>query len=150
MMSTPDVNLAVRKSVTVGWAPEEAFRRFTTEINDWWPTETHSVGQDASVQLMFETNEGGRVYERTADGVETEWGKMLAWEPPARFVMTWHPGRDAEGAQRLEVAFHPEGDGTRLEVVHSGWENLGDKERIDAALAGYDEGWDMVLGRYVA
>ena len=74
----------------------------------------------------------------------------MEWEPPTRFVMSWHPGRDEEGAQRLEVTFHAEGDGTRLEIVHSGWEKLGDEERIDAALAGYDEGWDMVLVRYVA
>ncbi len=119
-------------------------------MNDWWPTETHSAGQHESVQVVFETHQGGRVFERTAEGVESEWGKVLEWEPPTRFVMSWHPGRDAEGAQRLEVTFYPEGDGTRLEIVHSGWEKLGDKERIDDALVGYDEGWDMVLGRYVA
>ena len=149
-MNAPDVNLAIRKSVTVGWAPEEAFRRFTLDMNDWWPTETHSVGKHESVQVVFETHQGGRIFERTVDGVESEWGKVLEWEPPTRFVMSWHPGRDADGAQRLEVNFHPEGEGTRLEIVHSGWEKLGDKERIDAALVGYDEGWDMVLGRYVA
>ncbi len=107
-------------------------------------------GKHESVQVVFETHQGGRIFERRVDGVESEWGKVLEWEPPTRFVMSWHPGRDAEGAQRLEVNFHPEGDGIRLEIVHSGWEKLGDKERIDAALVGYDEGWDMVLGRYVA
>lgn len=149
-MNAPDANSAIRKSVTVDWAPQEAFERFTRDMNDWWPTATHSVGKHESVQVVFETRQGGRIFERTAEGVESEWGKVLEWEPPTRFVMSWHPGRDADGAQRLEVTFHPEGDGTRLEIVHSGWEKLGDKERIDAAVAGYDEGWDMVLGLYVA
>ncbi len=94
-MNTPDVNLAIRKAVTVPWAPEEAFRRFTGDINDWWPTATHSVGQHESVQVVFEMHQGGRIFERTAEGVESEWGKVLAWEPPTRFVMSWHPGRSA-------------------------------------------------------
>ena len=101
MMDAPDVNLAVRKSVTVGWAPEEAFRRFTAEINDWWPTETHSVGQDASVQLMFETNEGGRIYERTADGVETDIGTPSDRNHSSRAAQSPFAGRPVSRQMRV-------------------------------------------------
>ena len=40
----------------------------------------------------------------------------------------------------------PEGDGTRVGIRHSGWEKLGD--RMEEAVASYDEGWDAVIGRY--
>lgn len=148
-MSLSDVNLAIRKSITVDWAPEEAFRRFTAGMADWWPTETHSVGRSASLQVVFEEREGGRVYERSPEGSESLWGSVLEWDPPSRFAMSWHPGREAEGAQRLEVSFHERDGGTRLELVHSGWEKLGDPERIDAAMVSYSDGWDFVLGLYL-
>jgi hypothetical protein len=39
-----------------------------------------------------------------------------------------------------------EGDGTHVGIRHSGWEKLGD--RIEEAVASYDEGWETVIGRY--
>jgi hypothetical protein len=36
----------LRKSITVGWSPEAAFRRFTAEIASWWPLRSHSVGEE--------------------------------------------------------------------------------------------------------
>jgi hypothetical protein len=39
----------------------------------------------------------------------------------------------------------PEGDGTRVELVHSGWEAYGDDAA--ASRASYDTGWDIVLGK---
>jgi uncharacterized protein YndB with AHSA1/START domain len=44
------------------------------------------------------------------------------------------------------VTFVPDGQGTRVEVRHWGWEKLGD--RLDETIVGYNEGWDLVLGRY--
>ena len=71
---------------------------------------------------------------------------MLAWEPPARFAMTWYPGSDASQATELEVRFAAEGDGTRVDLVHSGWEILA--ERAQESRGGYDDGWVEVLGHY--
>ena len=39
--------------------------------------------------------------------------------------MTWHPGRDEKTAQELSVRFVPEAGGTRVAVVHTGWERVG-------------------------
>ena len=60
--------------------------------------------------------------------------------------MTWHPGRGEEMAQELEVRFTSAGRGTRVELLHTGWERLSDRM---AEISGhYDDGWDLVLGRY--
>jgi hypothetical protein len=47
----------------------------------------------------------------------------------------------------VEVAFLPDGDGTRVELTHTGWEALG--ERAEQARRSYDQGWVPVLERFV-
>lgn len=136
----------VESVVTVAWNRELAFQRFTEEIAEWWPLETHSMGQENADTVVFETREGGRVYERSTDGAETTWGTVLEWDPPHRFVMSWHPGREPSTAQELEVAFRPTEGGTRVAVTHTGWEKLGAEGAT--MQANYSEGWVFVLDRY--
>ena len=136
----------VVKTVMVAWDPEFAFRRFTEEIAEWWPLEIHSVGQKKAETVVFETQQGGRVYERSTDGTQATWGTVLAWDPPHRFVMSWHPGRDPSTAQELEVAFQPSEAGTRVAVTHSGWDKLGEEGATQQA--NYSQGWVVVLDCY--
>ena len=72
---------------------------------------------------------------------------MLAWEPPGRLVLAWNIlNADAEPTE-VEMRFVPEGDGTRVELEHRGWERLA--EGGAEKRANYDTGWDFVLGEYV-
>ena len=138
----------VEKSVTVNVPVERAFEVFTAEIATWWPLRTHAVDTEQSESVIMESRVGGRLYERTSSGEEHLWGTIAAWEPPNRIVYTWHPGRGEETAQEVEVTFSAEGGGARVAVRHYGWEVLG--ERMEETVASYDEGWDLVIGRYVA
>jgi len=146
-MSQQTSETAIRKSVTVNRAPEAAFRLFTEQIASWWPYWTHSIEEENVETLVFEGHKGGRFYERAKSGEEHLWGTVLVWEPPQRIVYSWHPGCSEDTAQEVEVTFIPSGNGTRLELVHTGWEKLG--ERMEAVVAEYTTGWDKVLGRYV-
>ena len=65
--------------------------------------------------VVLEGRGGGRMFERTPTG-EHVWGTIVAWEPPNRLGYTWHPGRDEESAQEVEVLFTPEGDVTRVDL----------------------------------
>jgi uncharacterized protein YndB with AHSA1/START domain len=145
-MST-HTDLTVRKTVNVSCPPGEAFELFTERLESWWPFEMHAPGDELPVAFVFEGRERGRLYHRTASGAEEEWATVLSWEPPERFVVDWHvtPGRPST---ELEVRFVPEGDGTRVELEHRGWERYGDE--ASDAFASYDAGWDPVLGRYAA
>lgn len=137
----------IRMDITVARSPEDACRVFTEEIHTWWPLATHSIGQEDAAFCGFEGRVGGRIFERLADGSEHEWGRVLAWEPPRRLRFTWHPGRDADTAQQVEVRFHAvegEVETTRVELVHEGWEHYG--EGAAEAHAGYQPGWEHVLG----
>ena len=147
-MSQVRDELAIRKSIVVSCSVERAFRVFTEEIGTWWPfAHGHSIFGAEAETAVVEGRVGGRVYERSRTGEEAGWGTITAWEPPHRLAMTWHPGRGEETAQELEVCFSPEGGATRVDLVHTGWEHVG--ARVDETVAGYDKGWDFVLGRYV-
>jgi DNA-binding transcriptional ArsR family regulator/uncharacterized protein YndB with AHSA1/START domain len=138
----------VTKSFVVRLPVREAFQLFTAGINRWWPLGTHSVFGDQAISCAVDARAGGRVYEVHADGRTSEWGRVLAWEPPHRLACSWYPGRDSETAQELEVTFQGEAGGTRVTLVHAGWEHLG--EDGPQTRANYDTGWDGVLQAYAA
>jgi uncharacterized protein YndB with AHSA1/START domain len=135
---------AVRKSLVVNCSPERAFEVFTREVGTWWPLHEHSIGGDEITEVIWEEHVGGRIYERHADGGEGEWGRVLEWEPPARFVMSWYPGKDASVATQLEVRFVAEAAGTRVDLEHRGWEIFA--EEGQQTRDNYDSGWPTVLG----
>lgn len=144
--TTPDRIAPIRKSIAVRWPPEEAFRRFTGRIGEWWPLETHSVSGSAAASCAIEPRLGGRIVETAPDGTEHLWGTVTAWEPPDRLAFTWHPGRTADTRQEVEITFLPVGNGARVSLVHFGWERLG--ERAAEVRRNYEGGWGIVLGRY--
>jgi uncharacterized protein YndB with AHSA1/START domain len=139
---------AIRKTLVVDCGVERAFDVFTRQIGSWWPLGQYSIGGDTITEVVVEEHVGGRIFERHSDGGEGEWGRVVAWEPPARFAMTWYPGHDDSQATELDVRFTAEGGRTRVELVHSGWEILG--ARAPESRTGYDAGWGEVLGFYEA
>lgn len=124
-----------------------AFAVFTEKTSLWWP-QTHSVSRAPGLHVIFEAQVGGRIFERTPDGTEFDWGEIVAWDPPARLAYLWHLRADRSDATDVEITFTPlDEGGTRVDIVHGGWERLGDRSRArrDANRAG----WDGVLPRYV-
>jgi hypothetical protein len=138
----------IRKQVTVRLGPAEAFRLFTEGIDEWWPGPPFSVAEGAGARRVFEPRVGGSVHEAREDGEVLPWGEVRIWEPPYRFVMSWHPGLPSTQAQEVEVRFVPLPEGTRVELEHRDWWRLGEEaERVRAT---YEGGWDTVLeGHFV-
>jgi uncharacterized protein YndB with AHSA1/START domain len=132
----------VRRAVTVERPLEEAFRVFTEELASWWPVETHSIAKEAVETVVMEGRVGGRLYERAGDGAECDWGRLLAWEPPHRVAFEWQiTGVPTE----VDVRFTPDGEHTRVDLTHRGFERL---ENGAARRESYNGGWVTVLGRY--
>jgi len=123
-MTTPTTTRPpVLRAALVSCDVEEAFSAFTDRIGAWWPLPTHGVFGERAGGVAFDE---GRLVERSVDGDEAVWGEVLVWEPPRRLVVTWHPGRGADDASEVEVRFIPDGDGTRVELEHRGWERFGE------------------------
>jgi uncharacterized protein YndB with AHSA1/START domain len=149
-MTTKPISIEpVVKTVTVACTPEEAFRYFTADLSMWWPVATHSVVayasefKDTPSAVIFEPRVGGRIFERARSGDEHVWGSVLAWEPPARLVFSFHPGRDAMVAQTVEVTFSPAPEGAKVVLTHSGWEKLG--VNAQKSRDSYNSGWESVF-----
>lgn len=149
MKTSPDQTRLepVRKSIEVNLSPDAAFRRFTEEIAAWWPLRTHSVSEEKAESVVFETRTGGRIYELSRDGAMHVWGTVIACDPPERVVFSWHPGREDDTAQEVEIRFLASERGTRVELEHRGWEALG--EEAESMRSRYSEGWEYVLGRFI-
>jgi uncharacterized protein YndB with AHSA1/START domain len=147
MTDTTAAGLApVVKTIEVAAPIELAFRVFTDEIATWWPTASHSIREDRVLEIVLEGRPGGRIYEVSSDG-EADWGRVLAWDPPHRFVLEWDPSLVRRTPTEVEVTFEALDEGrTRLRLEHRGWDRIG--ERGPASRAGYENGWDSVLASY--
>ncbi len=132
----------VEKSVVVRCNAQRAFDAFTVDIDRWWPKETHSVGKAQSCGI--EPFVGGRAFEIAQDGARNNWGRVTAWNPPHGFTFTWHPGRDEIPGHEVELRFKPEGAGTRVTLIHRGWEKLAPEKQSQRE--SYDQGWGSVFG----
>jgi uncharacterized protein YndB with AHSA1/START domain len=132
----------VRRTITVQRSVEDAFRLFTEGIDTWWPVATHSYAGEDVAETVLETRPGGRVYEVRKDGSQQDWAEVATWEPPERIVLAWKICEPTE----VEVRFVAEGEGTRVELEHRGWERLNEEER--ARREGYSTGWAHVLDQF--
>jgi uncharacterized protein YndB with AHSA1/START domain len=144
-MTLSTTDLTIRKSVVVAAPLERAFEVFTDRIATWWPLTTHSIGQAKAETVAFEGRTGGRLVERIEGGEEASWATITAWEPPNRIAMRWHVNPENPETE-IEVRFQAEGDGTRVDLEHRGWDSFGDRAREMSG--GYTEGWGMILDRY--
>ncbi len=114
------------KSVTVPLPPDRAFRLFTEEMSDWWPRDrpVNKGGEAPEGTVTVTPEKGGPVFETRRDGTSAEWGRVTEWKPGQFFGMTWHFG-DAEAEEsHVQVRFDAVADGTRVTLVHDGWQAL--------------------------
>jgi uncharacterized protein YndB with AHSA1/START domain len=138
----------LRLAFDVDRPAEHAFTVWTRDIGRWWPAD-HTATGAADLDVVLEPRVGGRLFERASDGREIDWGEVLVWDPPERFVYTWHLKRDRDDATEVEIRFVPTSPATaRVEIEHRGWERLGsdgptwrDRNR---------GGWDSLLPHYLA
>lgn len=137
----------LRKQLKVSLPVKEAFELFTTGMGKWWPLLTHSVGEEQAETCFLEGWVGGRIVEVLKDGRQSEWGRVLVWEPFHKLSFHWYPGRGPDTAQEVTVTFSEIPGGSMVELVHTGWETLGPLAQVRRD--GYDTGWDFVLAKYM-
>jgi len=138
----------LRVSFDVACAPEHAFSVWTTRISSWWPRD-HTVSGRADAEVVLQGRVGGRIYERTPDGLEHEWGEVTRWEPPTRLGYVWHIGQDRTNATDVEIRFSPLDDAsTRVDIEHGGWKRLG--AAAEERRAQNRGGWDSLIPEFVA
>jgi|1186.fasta_scaffold267940_2 uncharacterized protein YndB with AHSA1/START domain len=93
--------------------------------------------------------------ERDGDTIKLRWAaygeaelRVVEEQPPTRFAYRWDPPNEAGvGDTLVEFTLTPEGDGTRVKVVESGWTKLTTSpERRRELREGNIRGWQSELG----
>jgi uncharacterized protein YndB with AHSA1/START domain len=142
----------VRRSLAVDAPQARAFDVFV-DMTAWWPLATHTIGEAPARASIVERHIGGRWYGIDKNGDEHGIGHVLAYEPPARLVLSWEISHewtyDPTLLTEIEIRFIPESpERTRIELEHRGLEAYGD--RAEAQVRQYeDEGaWTYILACY--
>lgn len=146
----------VRKQIRVRASAARAFKVFTEGIDTWWP-KTHHIGTSPPIRGAIEPGVGGRCYTEHENGVQVDWGQILLWEPPHRFILAWKvttewkPEPDLAKSSEVEVRFTPSPDGTTLvELEHRHFERHGATAAIMRQHVGDPSGWGGLLELYRA
>lgn len=132
----------IEKSIAIAAPVERVWRALTDheEFGSWF-----RVKVDGPF-VLGETSRG----QVTHPGYEhVKWeARVVAMEAPSLFAYTWHPyavdpdkDYSAEPQTRVEFRLEPDGEGTHLTVVESGFDSI-PAERRDEALRMNTGGWE--------
>ncbi|MGE3267547.1 MAG: SRPBCC family protein [Chloroflexota bacterium] len=160
-MGSQAVEQTVRRTMRLRVSVERAFAVFTQEMGRWWPIENTFSGVALGQAGIFDTvvmepRAGGRWFERTAAGEEIDWGRVVAFEPPRRLVLTWQitpqgqPEPDAARASDVEIRLVPvEPAVTEVQLEHRQFERHGPEgAAIWRKAMDSRDGWDKFLDRF--
>lgn len=109
----------VKCAVEVKASPPRAFEIFAGNMGAWWPRGQTPGGQPHA-DLIIEPRKDGRWFERDIDGKETQWGRVLSWEPPQRLILGWQLNHkfkfDADVLMEVEIRFDDSRGAARASV----------------------------------
>ena len=152
---TSVADTSVKKSIIVNTSVQQAFDVFTKGFDGWWPR-THHIGKSPMKEAIIESRVGGRCYTKQEDDTDCDWGRILEWDPPHRFVMAWQITHewgyqsDLAKSSEVEIRFTPQAGGTRVDLEHRYFERMGpggETMRVGVSGAG---GWPTLLDRFKA
>lgn len=151
--TTPTTPPVVREIVVA--APRE--RAFETFINmtAWWPLDTHTIGKAPARASIIQTRAGDRWYGIDADGDSHEIGRVLAYEPPERLLLSWEISHDFKYdpsvTSEVEITFDEVSPTiTRVILEHRGLEVYGEHAADARATFDSEGGWGFLLQRFAA
>ena len=111
-----------------------------------------TIGKPPRKTTVLETRLGGRWYDVSEDGSEANVGKVLVWEPPHRFVVSWDINSkwkpDTTVGSEVEIRFVADGpEATIVELEHRKFEQMG-AEAGESMRRDVDGGWPDILQHF--
>jgi uncharacterized protein YndB with AHSA1/START domain len=144
----------VTASIEVNAPVKRAFEVFTRDFGAFKPPDHNLLGVPIA-ETVVETQVGGHIIDRGTDGSECRWARVLAYEPPDRFVFSWDISpqwsveTDLEKTSEVEVTFTALAeDRTRVEIEHRHLDRHGDGWTGVRDGVSTGEGWPLYLNRY--
>eukprot|EP01037_Dinobryon_pediforme_P018122 gene18122-18367_t len=140
----------VVRTVETKASPARAFELFTSRMADWWPR-GKTIGKNPHAAVVMEPYLGGRWFEVDGEGNKTQWGDVLAWDPPHRLLLAWRIDSrwtyDPAFLTELELTFAQTATGgTLVTLEHRNLERFG--ENAAAHAASLNGGWPTMLANF--
>jgi uncharacterized protein YndB with AHSA1/START domain len=156
MSSQTATGTSVRASIVIDVPAERAFEAFVHEMSSWWNPDHHILEGEVA-EMVVEPRVGGNIYDRGTDGSECRWSRVLAYEPPHRFVFSWDISTewrletDLDKTSEVQIDFIAEGpERTRVELEHRNLDRHGDGWENMRGAVGSPGGWPGGLERFTA
>jgi uncharacterized protein YndB with AHSA1/START domain len=153
---TSVADASVKKSIIVNATLEHAFDVFTAGFDSWWPR-SHHIGKSPMAKAVIEMRVGGRCYSTQLDGTDCDWGQILEWDPPHRFVLAWQITHewgyqpDLSKSSEVEIRFTAQpGGGTRVDLEHRHFERMGPEGDTMRVGVGGSGGWSGLMELFKA
>lgn len=142
----------IKRELSVKTSAARAFTIFTDGIDSWWPRE-HHIGKSPLKRTMIEPREGGRWYSISEDGSECDVGRVLAWDPPKRLVLSWNITAewtfDPSFVTEIEVRFNQTAPKeTAVSFEHRLLERYGAPAGAIREQLNAQEGWQVTLDNF--
>lgn len=154
-MTSTTQSEAVRCDITVEVSVERAFAVFTDQFDQIKPREHNLLAPEPIAETVFEPRVGGHVYDRGENGSVCRWARVLAFEAPRRFVISWDISpswelvTDPAQASEVEVTFTPQGpERTRVVLEHRHLDRHGEGWQAARDGVAGPGGWPLYLQRF--
>ena len=118
----------IRFTTYIAAKPERVWRAVETQelIRRWLGSRTE-----------YEPGLGGRVRVYDSTGEYMMGGKIVTWEPGRRMAFVWEQFAPTQhGPTLFTFELQPEGDGTRVTLLHDHFEEVPEQDYLD-----YKQGW---------
>jgi uncharacterized protein YndB with AHSA1/START domain len=117
-------------------------------MHRWWPPPCN--GAEERETMVLESRVGGRWYERAKNGSELQLGRVLAWGPPERVLLTWQVRMtkkfDPNLETEVEITFKSTGPAkTLVTVEHRKLERFGVEAEQAFAAFNSPQAWVGIL-----
>lgn len=126
--------------IDIAASPDRIFRAMSTsEMAQWWGQDGVYRTHDYKIDLK----PGGK-WSCIATGAKgdtsTVGGEYITVDPPRVLEYTWEPSWDAPNVSRVRIEIEPRGAGSRVNIVHTGFEG---REQM---MNNHTDGWTRVFG----
>jgi len=111
----------------------------------WWPKSHTVTGNPAAI--VFEPFVGGRIFERSVDGVEHVWGRITAWVEPRLVEFSWHLFFDESAATKVSITFDEVSRHTHVRLENSGFAALEEAGQVRRERTG--SAWSQITEAFV-
>ena len=140
----------VRVVAEIKATPERVFRALTdpNEVPKWWGQEgvyriakwESDLRPSGKWKSYIAQPEGQEMTDPRTPEPQTVGGEYIAVDPPRVLEFTWSPSWDNFAVSRVRYEIEPTTTGSKLTVIHSGFEG-----RTEMA-SSHSEGWVRVIG----